>query len=240
MSRRFARPVPIPAVILPPPAAVRCGPDPFVVGVRPLTALCRDDGWSSLGGSTNGHQHKSVPVAGGHNSIANDEARIVDRFRNRKDLEAARRKIGDRVEISDLAIRGKECVDRTIARCREANNLSHGVAAERAVLISRCGIDHPYAAERSEIVHCAIRIEKGMRRTVGRERKAANLSGGIDGIGRASGPAKCSQIDRVVGELRHRVGQCDEKNQQCRARDFRFWVHEKESPLVREVIYKYR
>lgn len=158
MMRRFARPVPTPAVILPPPAAVRRGPDPFIVGVRPSAALGRDDRRSSLGSSANGHEQERVPVAGSHNSIANDEARIVDPFRNREDLEAARRKIGDRVEISDLAIRVKERVHRAVVRYREANNFSAYIAAERAVLTSRCGIDHHGAAKRSEIVHCAVRI----------------------------------------------------------------------------------
>ena len=75
-----------------------------------------------------------------------------------------------------------------------------------------------------------------MARTVGRERKAANLSSGIDGIGCTGGPTKCSQIDRVVGELRHRWDQCGEEDQHCGERDFRFWFHEKESPLVGDVI----
>ena len=69
-----------------------------------------------------------MPVAGGHNSITDDEARIIDRFRNRKDLEAARRKIGDCIEINHLAIREKERVDRAVVRRRESNDFSASIA----------------------------------------------------------------------------------------------------------------
>lgn len=117
-----------------------------------------------------------MPVASRHNSVANDESRIVDRFRNSEDLKATRRKIGDLIEITHLAVRGKECVDRPVVHCRETNDLSGRAAAERAILISRRGIDHPYIADRSEIGHGAVDIEKGMTRTVGRERKATNPS----------------------------------------------------------------
>jgi hypothetical protein len=103
-----------------------------------------------------------VPVAAGHNSVAHDEIRIVDCFCNRKHLEAACRKIGDRIEINHLAIREKERVDRAVVGRREANNLSATIATQRAIWISGGGIDHPCATECSEIAHGAIGIEKGM------------------------------------------------------------------------------
>jgi hypothetical protein len=173
-----------------------------------------------------------VPVPGRHDSIAHNKIRIVDCSRNPQHPEATGRKIGDRVEISDLAIHKKKRVNGAVVGGREPNDFSTSIATERAIWISRCGIDHRCTAECSEIVHFPI-IEKGMTRTVGYERKAADPSGRIDGVGRAGGPTKCSQIDRVVGELRHGAVQCDEKNQECSQRDFGFWVHEKESALVR-------
>jgi hypothetical protein len=68
-----------------------------------------------------------MPLASSHNSIANDEARVVDRFRNSKDLEAGRGKIRDRVEIDHLTVRVKEGTDGAV-HFRESNNLSDSVA----------------------------------------------------------------------------------------------------------------
>ena len=128
MRRRlFARPVPTPIIILPRPTAVRCGPNPFVVGVRPLAAFSGDDTRSFLGRSTNGREQERVPLASSHNSIANDEARIVDCFRSPKNFEAARGKICGRVEIDHLTVRIKEGTDGAV-HFRESNNLSERVA----------------------------------------------------------------------------------------------------------------
>ena len=125
----------MPVIILPRPTAVRCGPNPFVAGVRPLAAFSGDDTRSFLGRSTNGRlscstdgrEQESVPLASSHNSIANDEARIVDCFRSPKDLEAGRGKIRDRVEIDHLTVRVKERTDGAV-HFRESNNLSESVA----------------------------------------------------------------------------------------------------------------
>jgi hypothetical protein len=97
------------------------------VGVRPLAAFSWDDTRGFLGRSTDGREQKSVPLASSHNSIANDEARVVDRFRNAKDLKAGRGKIRDRVEIDHLTVRVKERTDGAV-HFREPNNLSESVA----------------------------------------------------------------------------------------------------------------
>ena len=54
-------------------------------------------------------------------------------------------------------------------------------------------------SERSEVVHCGIRVKKRMSRTVGGLGEAHDLAGGIDGVGRAESSTERSQIDDVVG-----------------------------------------
>ena len=49
-------------------------------------------------------------------SLANDETGITDRRRDRKDAEAARRKITKRVEIKHLAVGVKKRVLGVVAR----------------------------------------------------------------------------------------------------------------------------
>jgi hypothetical protein len=66
-----------------------------------------------------------VPVGG--NSLADDEAGIADRIRDRKDVEVARRKIAKPVEIKHLAIGVKERALGLVARRRGSDNHSRGV-----------------------------------------------------------------------------------------------------------------
>ncbi len=56
--------------------------------------------------------------------LTNDETGITDRRRDRKDAEAARRKIAKRVEIKHLAVGVQERVLGVVARRRGSDNHS--------------------------------------------------------------------------------------------------------------------
>jgi hypothetical protein len=101
------------AIRFPPPAAAFLDPNPLATHVRPCPSVHR-----------RGRKQKGVLVAVVSDSLADDETGITDRRRDRKDAEAARRKIAKRVEIKHLAVGVKERVLGVVARRRGSDNHS--------------------------------------------------------------------------------------------------------------------
>jgi len=81
------------------------------------------------------------------NSIAGNETGIVDRLANREDLEAARGKVTDCIEINHLTIGEKEGANSAIWRGRESDDLAGTVRTESSALIS---------SQRSEVADASI------------------------------------------------------------------------------------
>ena len=78
-------------------------------------------------------------AASGRDSLADDNAGIVDGSRHRQDAEIARRKIAERVEIKHLALGEKERVLRVVARGGRSDNHARGIGPLRGHAVSRAG-----------------------------------------------------------------------------------------------------
>ena len=187
MMRRIAVAVPIPVVPFPPPAAAYFDKHPVVMHVSPLA-----DGGSSFSdrGLTDNaafsrRKQEGVLIAVGGDSIADDEAGIVDRLRNCEHLKVTGGKITDRVEINHLSIREEEGVHGAIGHGRESDDLAGCVASERGALI---------ASQRSEVCHPLLGIpERVVRLRFASIRSSDGVLGGA-GIGRAAGAAERPEI----------------------------------------------
>jgi hypothetical protein len=83
----------------PPPAATFLDPDPLAADVRPIPTIDRRR-----------RQQEGVFFVVQRHALADDKARIGDRFRHRQDFEIAQGKIAQRVEIVHLAAHEKERV----------------------------------------------------------------------------------------------------------------------------------
>ena len=172
--RGAAASVPVPAASFPPPAATGMDPNPVLVHIRPLTD--RSD-LVCFGGLTNDNaflwrEKKRMLLAVRGNSFAGDETGIVNGLGHSQNVEVARRKIADRVQVDHLAIAEKERVNGTVWRSGEANDLSGTISRECSALIS---------SERSEVCHSFIAVAKRMVGTrlanVGRARSTLGHAG---------------------------------------------------------------
>lgn len=100
-------------------------------------------------------------AAVGRDSLADDNAGIVDRPRDRKDTEVARGKIAKRVEIKHLAVGVKECVLGVVTRRRGPDNHSGCVGTLRGDAVGRAS----GSTECSQVGHAIaeLRISSGER-----------------------------------------------------------------------------
>ena len=170
MMRWATRAVPVPAASLEPPAASGLDPYPVVVSVGPLTNRSVGCDRRFLNGHAFfGCEKKSVLLAIGGNPFASDETCVVNGLGHGQDLEVARRKIADRVEIEHLAICKEERVNGTIRGSGESDDLSGTVARERAALIpSDCSkVCHSLFGITKRVIRTCVAKVGSSRRTFG-------------------------------------------------------------------------
>ena len=124
------------AIRLPAPAPVVLFPNPLTTFIIPLPA-----------GNSDRRHLESVFVAILGDSVADDDAGIADRSRDRQDLEVALGKIAEHVEIVHFVTDIKERVFGIVAGGRRADDHSGGVLAVAGDVVGGGGV----TAECSEI-----------------------------------------------------------------------------------------
>jgi len=111
-------------------------PNPLATIVEPLSAADLD------------RRHlERVFIAVLRESVANNDARITDRSRDRENLELALPKVAEIVQVVHLVLDVKERVLGIVARRRRTNDHSGGVLAVAGNVVGGGGI----TTERSEI-----------------------------------------------------------------------------------------
>jgi hypothetical protein len=143
--------------------------------IRPIAAI--DLRWRE-------QERMFLPAIG--DAVANDEAGIADRFRDRQDLELGQGKIAERVEIVHLAAHIKEGMLGAVSQSRRADDHSMHVMAWAGNAVSGTG----RAAERSQVCDGVTQLRFGARsyeKEDGKERREAEVVFIFHGVSRPRG-----------------------------------------------------